>query len=288
MAKRITKNRMERAMSRIIGGESCLPKEACELGITLKDLDKRLKELYPGGNRNRTYKTIVENSGKFLKNLPQDVIDGYEKTLNQISEEEMEKAKPVDKKEETPQNPMLSLLTKAERAEKKCENCENAVKLAEEILRINTDLLEKSREVFEKAKESLEKQEVTVKTAKEDLDKALADQGKAKDALNKINKEIEELNAKTIYLIDPWYSDSLPDYGVFVSTIAIEGYKVEHADKEYFPELIDEDVFSFKATEDYRLAREFVGLVRKYREENKQHQLLIADERVKKMIERIS
>lgn len=181
---------------------------------------------------------------------------------------------------------MSKLLQQKEEIENKMTGLTSVVEENREIFRIRQEAFASAKAVLEKAQVAVQKAQAELDKSKNALCQAEGEKEEAQRRLKHLEKEITELKEKAIYLVDPWYTGNLPQFGTFISTVEVEGVKVQvqEVPEIYLPEASLEGVLLFDFVPDYKKARVFCGLVAKYEIEGIHYNLLVEDERIKNLL----
>lgn len=191
----------------------------------------------------------------------------------------------------TPADPMEELLRKREELQKELEDRAALLDEAEEILQIRQGTLAEAQSVLEKAQEALQaavtavaESETSVKMATIAVQQAQTQQKELQQELQGVEQAIQELKEKTIYLVAPWFTGTLPEYGTFISTVEMEGVQVVKVPEEYLPPFSWETAKLFKFVEDFQKASDFAGLAAMYTLDEIQYIILNTDKRVEDLV----
>lgn len=156
---------------------------------------------------------------------------------------------------------------------KKVETAEKDVSIAEAALTA-------AKNVLKDAKKAFQKQERILKDKKDGL-------SKWQTCLSIIDKSIQELDAKLIYLVAPGYQGELPSVGKLISVVPFEGANVEvEQGGELYKEPTSREMFScgYKQVDDVMNAYNFAGLVIKYELNDVDVTVLVDDDRIKRIL----
>ena len=142
----------------------------------------------------------------------------------------------------------------------------------------------KARVAFEEANRLMREAEDTWRQAKAEADKAKAEvaeleaeQAKSEADLKVLASEIETVKEKMnkmIYMVDPWYTGDLPEFGTFISSEPMEGVEVVEVPKDYTVELVTQSILLFSDTRDVIRAKAFTELIWMYGDRGIQYTLL--------------
>ena len=234
---------------RILHAGSYLEKEAYEMGVTLEELLRELEKIYSGGKKNSQFKAVLRNS---MMNS------------SRVSEEELTRMRVLPKPAPAPalaQTPapapapalaqtlapaqapapdtMEELLRKKEELQKQVMDYVSSLEDAEEILQIRQEALVNAQSVLEKAQLAVQQATTQFHYAREQLHQAQEHQKQVQKKLQRIEEEIFELKEQTVYLIEPWYSGTLPEYGTFISTVEMEGVQILEPTETIEPDFKD-------------------------------------------------
>lgn len=259
-------------------------------GKTLRDEAQRLgieyEELLQMGDKKFSHSTEWENCKRLSEKREKKQVP--------------KKRKPVTTKESAPtsaqtdtstpapapahSDSMEELLRKKEGIQKEFVTCATSLEEAEAILAIRQEALSDAQSVLEKAQAAVQKAEAEEADAKAVVQETQEQRGKIQQELQVVEQEIQRLKEKTVYLIDPWYTGELPQYGTFFSTVEMEGVTLQKVPEEYLPEKTLEGVLLFDFIPDYKKARVFCGLVAKYELDETPYHILVSDERLKELL----
>ena len=303
MAK-ITNQEWYDLMNRIHSGRSCLTQEAQKLEITLDELIAMGDETHKGGDNEKWKewcKTKRESSKRDKKmarprKMRKPAITSVSAPAQELAPAPDPAPAPALAPEPAPApaapaDRMEELLHKREKLQRQNADCASFLEKAEAILDIRQGGLADAKAVLEKAKKALSaavtavaESETSVKIATIAVQQAQAQQAQAQQELRGVEQAIQELKEKSVYLIDPWYTGELPQYGTFLSTAERKGVTIEEVPEEYIPERTIDGVLLFDFVPSYEKARVFCGLVAKYEIEGTPYQLLVSDERVEELL----
>jgi len=283
-------------MNRIHSGRSCLTQEAQKLQITLDELIAMGDEVHNGKGNERekewrqTKRESAQRDKKMQPRKRKRAVSTPASAPTHASTPGPISA-PAPAPEPAPTDSMEELLRKKEELQKKLVNCTSSLKEAEAILQIRQGSLKDAEAVLKKAQEALSaavtavaESETSVKIATTTVQQAQAQQAQAPQELQGVEKAIQELKEKSVYLIDPWYTGELPQYGTFLSTVEMERVTVEEVPEEYIPGRTLDGVLLFDFVPDYYKARDFCGLVAKFELEEMPYTILVSDGRVKELL----
>ena len=203
---------------------------------------------------------------------------------------------PTEKPEALPPTLVKKTTLEALEAKKASLNSESVViedQLAEarQIVRIRTETEQqaveaagKAQAAFEQANRLMREAEATWRNAQAESNKAKAEvakleakQAKSEADIEAINAEIETVKEKLnqqIYLVDPWFDGTLPEYGTFYSSEEMEGVEVVEVPKDYTVELVTQSILLFSDTRDVIRAKAFTELIWMYGDRGIQYTLL--------------
>jgi hypothetical protein len=292
MAKKISEKKLCDVVGRVLHDGSYLEVEAFNLKVPVEELKLQLRRMYPGGCKNSQYKAVLTTSSRNAEHVPKEELE----KLRIIPKPSRKTRVPAPASAQTPApalpapepeptlNPMELLLRKKEELRKEQADCDARCESAKSILQIRTDALSSAKSVLQKAQAAVKKAEADKAEAETAVRQAEVAAKQVQAAVRQTDSEIKELTARTIYLVDPWYSGELPEYGTFLSTTEMEGVQKEVVPSEYLPKDTLEGVLLFDWVPDYRTARVFCGLVQKLELEEKPYTLLVTDERVKELL----
>ena len=272
-------------MNRVHYDGSSLTNEAQKLGITLEELIKMGDEYHKG----RTNEGEKEWGRTKRESAPRDKKFRPKKKKTTPVPAPAPAPTPAPASEPTPAptpaDPMEELRRNKDELQRKVASCAASLEEAEEILQIRQGALKEAQGLLEKAQLAVKKAEADEAEAKTEVQQAQAELAKVQGEIQQVEQEIQELREKSIYLIDPWFTGTLPEYGTFLSTVEMEGVKTQAVPEEYLPEASLEGVLLFDFVPDYKKARVFCGLVAKFELEETPYSLLVSDERVKKLLD---
>lgn len=303
MAKRVTNQQWCDLMNRVHSGRSCLTVEAEKIGITLEELIALGDETHTGGDaeREKEWRKTKRESSKRDKQMSRPrkrskksvathgpSIESSVEPASELSTEEASE-QPVIVEVATEQ-PMPEEVTLEQLLERKSNSEKNlkikmqAVETAKSILAIRERTLEKARVVLEKAQKAFSEAETDMSGAQNSFNQAENELLNAQQSLQQVDSEIEDLKNNTVYLVDPWYAGTLPEFGTFFSTVEMEGITVLDVPDVYLPKATVDGILLFDYVPDYKKARVFVGLVIMHELEGRPYTLLVTDERVEALM----
>lgn len=285
-------------MNRIHAGRSCLTQEAQKLGITREEIIAMGDEAHKVGGNERWHewtRTKRESANRDKQMQPRKrkraVSTPASAPTHASTPGPISAPAPAPEPAPAPTDSMEELLRKKEELQKELVNCTSSLKEAEAILQIRQGSLKDAEAVLKKAQEALSaavtavaESETSVKIATTTVQQAQAQQAQAQQELQGVEQAIKELKEKSVYLIDPWYTGELPQYGTFLSTVEMERVTVEEVPEEYIPERTLDGVLLFDFVPDYYKARDFCGLVAKFELEEMPYTILVSDGRVKELL----
>ena len=140
--------------------------------------------------------------------------------------------------------------------------------------------------VLEEAQIAVQQAEAEETEAKQAVQLVQAQHAETMEKLQGVEKVIQELKEKTIYLVDPWFTGTLPEYGTFLSTVEMEGVQVLKPVETIEPDFKDMVSSGFDLVSEYTRALSFVSLVQEYILKGEAHSVLNTDPRVKKLLDK--
>lgn len=279
MAK-ISEKRLREVKDRILHSGSYMVKEAFEMGIPQEELIEQLERMYPGGRKNSQYKAVITTSKRNASRVPEEELGRMRILPKPTRQAKASAPAPTP----APVDPMEELLHRKDELQKQLVASASSLKEAEAILAIRQEALADANAVLKKAQQAVKKAEAEEVEAMQAVRKEQEQRAKVQEALEQVEEEIQELKEKTIYLVDPWFNGTLPEYGTFLSTVEMEGVEIQEVPEDYLPGASLEGVLLFDFVPDYKKARVFCGLVAKFELEENSYQLLVSDERVKELL----
>jgi len=313
MAKKISVKKLREVKERILHDGSFLEKEAFDLKISKEDLIDQLIAMYEGGKKNTQLKAVLETSAKNSSRIPKEELEKYTFTvktrkrkttasntevnipsfapkLTATSESESE-SEPELTPTSAPESvsDLIDMLSeKKNTLEKEMPFKKEAFEKAHVIFQIREETLLESQQLLEKAQIAAEKAKIELEEAKMSLEQAKTALQESEFSMLELEEQIQVLKAKNIYLVGPWYTGTLPKYGTFFSTEAIDGIdvlNVQEVPEKYLPEATLDGVLLFDYVPDYKKARIFCGLIKQFKEENKEFTLLVNNTSLQQLIE---
>ena len=296
MAK-ITGRKLEEVKQRILHEGSCLEREAFDLQLPMEELRYLLQRRCNGGVKSSEYKAILRNSETTASRIPKEELSRLRippkpvkrKTSDSApvptectpAEKLLETALPV---EESSMDPMDELVLRKCKLEEELEFRNFSLEKAKEILSVRLETLKSAKSALQRAQAYAQTAEAEVEEARLDLRYAEDKLTETQVEANQVLTDIEDLKTNTIWLIDPWYSGPIPEYGILISNVELEGVTVQQVEEEYLPEPTLEGVMKFEHVPDYKRALEFCGLVTKFELEDKSYRLCVSDEKLKELL----
>lgn len=183
-------------------------------------------------------------------------------------------------------DPMEELLRKKGELQKELVTCAKSLEKAEDILAIRQEALADVQAVLEEAQIAVQQAEAEETEAKQAVQLVQAQHAETMEKLQGVEKVIQELKEKTIYLVDPWFTGTLPEYGTFLSTVEMEGVQVLKPVETIEPDFKDMVSSGFDLVSEYTRALSFVSLVQEYILKGEAHSVLNTDPRVKKLLDK--
>lgn len=287
MAK-LTRKKLSWVKERVLHGGDCLERLAFEWRMPVESLKQQLEATYDGGRKNSQYKAIIQTSDRNALSLSEEELA----RMRILPKPTRQKKAPVSTPSLDPTlapthaDPMEELLRKRDELQRELAASASSLEKAEAILAIRQGALTDAQAVLQKAQMAVRQAEKEVQDAQAKVQRAEKQQAETQEKLQGVEKVIQELKEKTIYLVDPWFNGTLPEYGTFISTVEMEGVKTQEVSEDYLPEASLEGVLLFDFVPDYKKARIFVGLVAKFELEETPYKLLVSDERVKELLKR--
>jgi len=294
MAK-ISEKRLREVKDRILHSGSYMVKEAFEMGIPHEELIEQLERMYPGGRKNSQYKAVIKTSDMNASRVPEADLQKM-----QIMPKPTRKAKPAFAPTPaptpapipapipapTPADPMEKLLRKRDELQRELAASASSLEKAEAILAIRQGALTDAQAVLQKAEAAVQQAEAEEEDAKQAVRQAQAQQHETQAELQGVEKVIQELKEKTIYLVDPWFNGTLPEYGTFISTVEMEGVQMLKPVETIEPDFKDMVSSGFDLVSEYTRALSFVSLVQEYILKGEAHSVLNTDPRVKNLLDK--
>lgn len=286
MAKRITEKRLKEVKERVLHDGSILEKEAFQIGVSKEELVWQLERLYTGGRKNTQYKAVLKTSERNASKVPKEELDGYRilpkpEKKRQKRYDSIEPAEKAESKKEP--DPVKELFSKKEKLKQKIAFNLSSLNEARRIVIIKEEQVKEAKKRLEEAQNKVLEAENEVAKASFLISKAEIKIQKAKEELQQVERDIQ---SRRVFLLDPWFSGELPEYGKFISTVAVLGCEEISPSEEYVlaPDFNDMIEAGFDLASEYQKALAFVALCQQYTLEGKDYILLSTDRRLSKLL----
>lgn len=186
------------------------------------------------------------------------------------------------------------LQNKLQEAEVQIEAVTSTIEAKKQLAEIEQKKLDEANQMVSQAEKNLQDAKSRQGVAKKSFDEASQKLGSSKEELarwkekkTEIEKQLKEIENSCIYLVAPDFQGELPSFGTCISAVPKDGTTLEDAtDVELIEEMTAEDIFLFDSMSEAKAAFKFVKLVVKYWSENKEYQILVESDSIKKLLKK--
>ncbi len=224
-----------------------------------------------------------ENAEKKLKK--QEEVNMARKNQETVKTMQVSKEQQQESKERS----MEQLLAEKRTATENVEEAKKELEKAQTVLSIRENSLKETKELFEEAKKALTEAEVDRAKAKENVDAKSKELDTFIKKMNDVESSIEELKKQKVYLVEPGYTGEIPSYGTFYSFTEVKGVNVQikEANGKFAiePDIKDMLVAGYDSYTEYSCGLRFAMLCLDFASKKIKYEVLISDERVKKLYE---
>ena len=247
--------------------------------------------LYTGDARRLSAQTIfgsiLEKKMTFSEMAPE-----YGLTEDQLAALIREKVGPKEfSRLKTASRRNASLKEKMQRKATPRRNSETSSQEKEGSLLLDARMLEVSKlqNKLQEAEVQIEAVTSTIEAKKQlaEIEQKKLDEANQMVSQAEKNLQLKEIENSCIYLVAPDFQGELPSFGTCISAVPKDGTTLEDAtDVELIEEMTAEDIFLFDSMSEAKAAFKFVKLVVKYWSENKEYQILVESDSIKKLLKK--
>lgn len=185
-----------------------------------------------------------------------------------------------------------TLLRQRDNAIREIETAESSVAAEAALLEVEGDKVKAAEEKVASAKKILAEAQDGLKAAQKDFQKRektaaekLKNLQRWQDCLSNIVKNIQEMDAKLIYLVAPGYKGELPAVGQLISVVPFERATIEFG-SDLYKEISAMDLLEsgFDRISEAKAAYDFARLVIKYEIQDIEVTVLVDDDRIKRIL----